>query len=126
MKVCVLVPSVMRFVDDQQVKTRRRIECRQPSGAATAARRIAVQEVLVEQRIGENCAGVTLRPFSLKIGMVETVSEIGAGEGYEVLIEAPHLLLPLLFNYECFGADDQHRPEWPPSLKLAQQQPRLD
>jgi hypothetical protein len=61
------VAGVMGFVDDQQVKSRRRIAICEPFGPAHAPAAIAVsvQGDLGKEGIGKDCACIAFGPFPI-------------------------------------------------------------
>ena len=108
-QIRISVPSVMSFVDDKQVESRRWVEGRKPLGTAATARRIAVEQVLVDQREGKDRPCVSLWPLPIQVRLVETVTQLHPGQGYKLLVEAAHLAMPFLLNNQRLRAYDQNR-----------------
>ena len=119
------VADVVGLVDDDQIEGGRRVQAKQSAPGAPPLG-VAHEQGLVQQRIGQDGAGVFLRPDAVQVGLFDAVAQGRAVQVVEALVEAFHLFEPFALGDQGLGADDQHGPQFAAGLKLLEDQPGLD
>src|SRR5438270_590884 len=80
----------------EQIEPGRRVQRGEPLRPRAAASGITEEQVLGDQRERQNRPAKALRPLPVQVSLVETVTQIRAGQRHEVLVETTHLAMPLL------------------------------
>jgi len=115
------VADVVGLVDDDQVESGRRVQTEQAAPGAPPLG-VAHQQGLV----GQDGAGVFLRPDAVQMGLFDAVAQGRAVQVVETLVETFHLFEPFALGNQRLGADDEHGAQFAAGLKLLEDQPGLN
>lgn len=83
------VADVVGLVDDDQVEGGRRVQAEQSAPGAPPLG-VAHEQGLVQQRIGQDGAGIFLRPDAVQVGLFDAVAQGRAVQVVETLVETLH------------------------------------
>ena len=119
------ISCVVSLVNDYEVKCGWWGQLEESLHSARALS-ITKQEFFVEQREWYYRPRVAIGPFTVQIGLFETVAQRRAVKGNEILVETAHLVLPFLFDDECLRAHDQHAAQLTPRVEFAENKPGFD
>jgi hypothetical protein len=121
-----LIPDVLRFIDNYQVESWRRIEIEETLPLSSTISCASKQESLIELRVRDDHLGVLLWLDPIEVCLTDAVPQLVTVKGDESLIESSHFDFPFPFRNQRLGTDDEYATDVTPRLELPQDQTRFD